>query len=198
MGASPAGAAAPVTAADWLTLVRVPIAVALAVVALAWGAQARVAIVVIACLGAVTDVLDGWWARRSGTASERGARWDSAADVAFTGALAVAVLLAVPRDAWAPVAIVAILVVTAVRVAVVVIRGRAGLAPITHSMANKASGVVAFAAALCAILAGALPADDARTLVTWAVVVAALAGSVAAFGDLPRGASDRDSVGPPA
>lgn len=45
--------------------------------------------VFIACVfigGVATDVIDGWWARRTGTSSERGARLDSIADTVFVAA----------------------------------------------------------------------------------------------------------------
>ena len=46
-------------------------------------------------LAGLTDVLDGWLARRSGTAGEFGARLDSAADLLFYG---IALLRVLPRQ----------------------------------------------------------------------------------------------------
>lgn len=69
------------TAADALTSLRLAAApVLLLPLSPGW-------FLTVYALAGLTDALDGWIARRSGTASQFGARLDSAADLAFYGVL---------------------------------------------------------------------------------------------------------------
>jgi CDP-diacylglycerol--glycerol-3-phosphate 3-phosphatidyltransferase len=95
--------------------------------------------VVLYLLCGLTDVLDGFLARRLHAESEAGARLDSAADVVFyvtlVALLAAKALAAVV--AWLP----AILAIAAVRVATLAVsRVRFGRAGSVHTYGNKLAG----------------------------------------------------------
>jgi CDP-diacylglycerol--glycerol-3-phosphate 3-phosphatidyltransferase len=95
--------------------------------------------VVLYLLCGLTDVLDGFLARRLHAESDAGARLDSAADVVFYAALVA--LLAVKSFAsvvaWLP----AILTIAAVRVATLAVsRVRFGRAGSVHTYGNKLAG----------------------------------------------------------
>ena len=67
-----------------LTLLRIA-----AVPVFAWllaGGSSRWLVLAVFLLAAVTDLVDGWWARRSGIITDFGKLWDPIADKALTGA----------------------------------------------------------------------------------------------------------------
>jgi phosphatidylglycerophosphate synthase len=80
--------------ADWVTLVRAILTAGVAVLAVAAlaGHVLDVALVTLAALALVLDGVDGWVARRTATASARGARFDMEVDAALILALSVAVV----------------------------------------------------------------------------------------------------------
>ena len=108
-------------------------------------------------LGALTDVVDGPLARRLGTASERGARLDSVADVAFSAAsTAVAVGTIAPR--WRPVAGRLAALVALVRLAAMAVTHRRfGRWSVMHTRLNKASGASLAAVIAAALVRGRMP-----------------------------------------
>ncbi|WP_167583981.1 CDP-alcohol phosphatidyltransferase family protein [Kineococcus rubinsiae] len=147
------------------------------------GSPVRTATVAgLAAAAAVLDAVDGPVARRSGTASPAGARFDVEADAAF---LAVASLALVPTVGWWAAGIGALryafVVAGALRPAL-----RGALRP------RRARRVVAGAQAVAVVLAllPPTPPDLAR-----GVVAVALAALVVSFGrdvlDLERAARDR-------
>lgn len=144
------------TGPDALTLSRVPLAVAIAWVAFGTDPPARAVLVALFSIAIATDVIDGWWARRLGTAGRRGAALDSIADEA----LAVAVALAATRTIeWsvAPWAWWAIAAVAALRLAVLgVTLVRFRVVSIAHTWANKASGILIAGVALTSLSSGHL------------------------------------------
>ena len=77
-------------AADTVTTARMVLSVLLAFLPLksAW-------FYAVYTLAGLTDALDGWMARRTGTASDFGARLDSIADLLFYGALLIRLILTV-------------------------------------------------------------------------------------------------------
>ncbi len=161
--------------ADALSFARIPVGIALAATAIA-APQAGTTLITLFVLGVASDVLDGWWARRTGTASDRGARLDSLADAIFTVATVVALLVAVswPAAPWIGWAVVA---VTAARLAVVAatwIRFR--VVSIMHTRLNRATGVAVAIAAGAALATGTMP--------VWALVVAGLVSVAASAEEL--------------
>jgi phosphatidylglycerophosphate synthase len=69
------------------------------------GTPARGAVALIYAVAVATDVLDGWVARRSGTASSRGQLFDHATDVLFVGASLAFFAAGGMVSWWAPVAV---------------------------------------------------------------------------------------------
>ena len=90
----------------------------------------------------VSDVLDGFAARRLHTESEKGAVLDSAADLLFALVYAVKILphLHVPLWIWIWTALIA-----ALKLTVILLRSRkARRLSIEHSFANRLTGVLVF------------------------------------------------------
>ena len=92
----------------------------------------------------LTDALDGWLARKTGTASEFGARLDSIADLLFYGILLFRLFPALwqglPVIIWYIVAAIVLVRLTAYAVAAVKYRRFASL----HTWLNKLTGVSIF------------------------------------------------------
>lgn len=90
----------------------------------------------------VTDVLDGFAARKLHTESEHGAMLDSAADLFFAVIYAVRVLplLSIPLWIWIWTAIIAITKATAIMIA----SKKARRLRIEHSFGNKLTGLLLF------------------------------------------------------
>jgi phosphatidylglycerophosphate synthase len=86
--------------ADWVTLARATLAVGVAaLVADSFGRPARVTMLVtLAAAALALDAVDGWLARRSGTASKLGARFDGEVDAFLI--LALSVYVARSTGAW--------------------------------------------------------------------------------------------------
>jgi phosphatidylglycerophosphate synthase len=86
--------------ASWVTLVRAVLAVAVAVlVAASFVGDTPVALLVtLAAVGLVLDLVDGWLARRTGTVSAQGARFDGEVDAFLI--LALSVYVAPAYGAW--------------------------------------------------------------------------------------------------
>lgn len=142
----------PWTGPDTVTILRMPLAVMLVVT----GSHHALAFAIFA-VAVATDVADGWWARRRGTASDRGARLDSLADVVFVAATAWVVVTAVILP---PAAIVgaAIAIVGTIRVASLLVgRLRLDTWAIMHTDLNRASGAALAVAAGIGIWRAELP-----------------------------------------
>ena len=90
----------------------------------------------------LTDMLDGFLARRTKTESELGAKLDSAADLTLTVVCLAKILptVAVPVWLWAWVAVIAF--VKVVNVASGLVMGKRLV--MLHTTANKGAGLVAF------------------------------------------------------
>ncbi|GAA1465220.1 CDP-alcohol phosphatidyltransferase family protein [Microbacterium thalassium] len=158
-------------AADILSLLRIPIGIAMVVVA--WttpGASTAIGLLFVA--GALTDLLDGPIARRTGSASERGARLDSVADAVFVALTAVAVVLTVrlPSDAW--VWLLAGLVVLLRLAAVAVVRMRFGAWSITHTWGNRLTGLALAIVAGIALFRGEFDLISAGVVIALGVLSA--------------------------
>ena len=92
----------------------------------------------------VTDVLDGWIARKTHTSSEFGARLDSIADIVFYGVTAVKIMPALWNVLtpliWLMIAIVALIRIISYTVALIKYRRFASL----HTYMNKLTGFLIF------------------------------------------------------
>ena len=90
----------------------------------------------------ITDVLDGFAARRLHTESEQGAVLDSVADLLFVVIYAVRILplLSVPLWIWIWTAIIAVIKVTGIMIA----SKKAHRLLIEHSFGNKLTGLLLF------------------------------------------------------
>ena len=97
---------------------------------------------VLYLLCGITDVLDGFAARRLHTESEHGAMLDSVADLLFAAIYAVRVLplLCIPRWIWIWTAIIAAVKVTGILIA----SKKARRLWIEHSFGNKLTGLLLF------------------------------------------------------
>lgn len=100
--------------------------------------------ILIYTLIGLTDVLDGWLARKTGTVSDFGARLDSIADLLFYGILLFRLLptlwLALPRAVWYVVSAVLLVRVLAYTTAAVKYHRFASL----HTWLNKLTGGAVF------------------------------------------------------
>lgn len=127
------------SAADSITLVRIAASVLL--LALPWRSAAFFTVYTVAGL---SDALDGWVARKTGTASDFGARLDSAADLVFFGALLVRLLPALwpvmPRALRGALAVAVLVRVVAYAAAALRYRRFVAL----HTRLNKLTGAAVF------------------------------------------------------
>ena len=124
---------------------------------------------VIYGLAGLTDMLDGFVARKTGTESELGARLDSIADLVLTIACLVKVLPAISVPTWLWVWVAAIILVKVVNVISGLVIERRLVLP--HTIANKAAGLVAFLVPFTIPLLGVtVPAVVACTVATFAAV----------------------------
>ena len=97
---------------------------------------------VLYLLCGVTDVLDGFIARKLHTESEKGARLDSTADLIFAVVYAVRILplLSVPYWIWIWTAVIAV-----IKAAGIIISGtKSHKLSIEHSFGNKLTGLMLF------------------------------------------------------
>ncbi len=97
---------------------------------------------VLYLLCGITDLLDGFVARKLHTESEKGARLDSVADLIFAVIYAVKILplLSVPYWIWIWTAIVAVTKI----VGIVIASKKAKKMSIEHSFGNRLTGVLLF------------------------------------------------------
>jgi len=179
------------TGPDVLTLSRVCLAAAVAAVALGDVRPPRVTLVALFAAAIVTDIADGWWARRAGIASDKGAKLDSAADAALSVAVVVALIATVsgPVMPWVWWAIVAVGAVRVAGLCVTFVRFR--VVSIAHTWGNKATGAALAATATWVLASGHLNA--------WPVFVVCVIAGAAAIEELAIAttarAYDRDRKG---
>ena len=129
-------------------------------------------------LGGLTDALDGAAARRLGTETPFGAKFDTAADFVFAAAALVRIVPAAALPAWLLAWICAIFAVRVLSAAVGLVRYRRLVT--VHSALNRACGVAVFlspvflgafawqgrtaAAVFVCLLAGIAAADESRKI----------------------------------
>ena len=98
-------------------------------------------------IGGVSDVLDGFAARRLGKETEFGARLDTIADIAFTAVVLVKVVRAVSVPAWLLIWIICIAVIKCINmISGFAIRKRFVS---EHTMMNRLCGVLLFVIPFC-------------------------------------------------
>ena len=120
----------------------------------------------------ITDMLDGFIARKLHTESEKGARFDSIADLTFAVVYAVRILplLSVPFWVWIWTAIIAV-----IKIAGIIIAGRkAKKLMIEHSFGNKLTGLLLFL----------LPLSVYVRDVKYSATVVCIAATVTAIGEI--------------
>ena len=98
-------------------------------------------------LGGVSDVLDGYVARRTGAETEFGAKLDTAADVVFFAAVLIAMMKAVRFPLWLTVWIIGIAVIKCVNVISGFVLCKRFVA--AHTAANRLCGILFFIIPLC-------------------------------------------------
>ena len=123
--------------ADMITVSRIPLSLLLLGLPVS---SYRFTAVYLLC--GLSDVLDGFAARRLHTESEKGARLDSAADLLFAAVYAVKILphLLLPLWIWIWIAVIA-----AVKLTAILLKScRERKLSVTHSPANKITGFLLF------------------------------------------------------
>lgn len=90
----------------------------------------------------ISDVLDGYVARKTGSASERGATLDSIADFIFVGVWLYKIIPAISLPAWIWVMVIVIALVKCTILMINSIRNHQMTMP--HSISNKVTGVLLF------------------------------------------------------
>ena len=125
-----------------LSSIRILAAPAIVLVYCLGGKYARCYVAIIYIAAFLTDVLDGFAARRLHTESEQGAVLDSVADLLFVVIYAVRILplLSVPLWIWIWTAIIAVIKVTGIMIA----SKKAHRLLIEHSFGNKLTGLLLF------------------------------------------------------
>ena len=139
-------------------------------------------------LTGLTDALDGWLARRTGTASEFGARLDSVADLLFYGILLLRLFpvlwRVLPTAIWFAVAAVLLVRLAAYVTAAIRFRRFAAL----HTLLNKRTGAAVF------LLPYILAMSDGVGY-GWAVCVLGFAASAEELAIHAGGKRNRDGLG---
>ena len=123
----------------------------------------------------ITDMLDGFVARKLHTESEKGAKLDSIADLIFAVIYAVKILpfLSVPYWIWIWTAIIAVIKITGI----VIASRKAKKMTIEHSFGNKITGLLLFL----------LPLSVYITEVKYSATVVCVAATVTATGEIIKG-----------
>ena len=120
-------------------------------------------------LAGLTDMLDGYVARKTNSASELGARLDSIADLVLVIVCLEKLLPVIDVPIWLWAWVAAIALVKVVNVASGLVVERCLVMP--HTLANKVAGLVAFLVPLAIPLFGiAAPAIIACAVATFAAV----------------------------
>lgn len=98
-------------------------------------------------VGGITDVLDGFLARRFNMKTKIGAKLDTIADLIFTAVVLIKILNAVYVPMWLIIWIICIAVIKCISIiGGIVVRGKFVS---EHTVLNKASGVLIFLTPLC-------------------------------------------------
>ena len=123
--------------ANVLTIGRIALSIALLI-----PATFSPAFFALYALAGVTDMFDGYIARRTGTESELGAKLDSIADLILVVVCLVKILPAIPVPTWLWIWAAAIVLVKAANAVSGFVVEKRLVMP--HTMANKVAGFVVF------------------------------------------------------
>ena len=158
------------SAADSLTSLRM-----LCALCLLWLPMGTAAFYAFYTLAGLTDLFDGWLARRSGTACAFGAKLDSAADLLFYGVMLLRLMpllwVQLPAALWWVVAVVLLVRLAAYLVAAIKFHCFASI----HTRLNKLTGAGVF------LLPYAVLISDG-VVYCWLLAVVALAASAEELG----------------
>ena len=150
--------------ANALTICRIALSIALLI-----PATFSPAFFALYVLAGVTDMLDGYIARRTGTESELGAKLDSIADFILAVVCLVKILPAIAVPTWLWIWVAAIVLVKAANAVSGFVVEKRLVMP--HTMANKVAGFVVFLVPFAIPLFGiAVPAIIACAIATFAAV----------------------------
>lgn len=150
--------------ANALTICRIALSIALLI-----PAAFSPAFFALYVLAGVTDMFDGYVARKMGTESELGARLDSIADVVLVVVCLVKILPAIAVPAWLWIWVAAIVFVKVANVVSGLVVEKRLVMP--HTMANKVAGFVVFLVPFSIPLFGiSVPAIIACAIATFAAV----------------------------
>lgn len=157
-------ACAPGSMANAVTIGRIALSFALMM-----PVAFSLAFFLVYALAGLTDMLDGYVARKTNSASELGARLDSIADLVLVIVCLVKLLPAIDVPKWLRAWVAAIALVKAANVASgLVVEGRLVM---LHTSANKVAGLVVFLVPFVIPLFGiAAPSIIACTVATFATV----------------------------
>ena len=111
-------------------------------------------------IGGLSDVLDGMAARHFETASKRGARFDTLADIIFTAVALIKIITAVYFPPWLIIWIVCIAVIKCANIVCGFIRRKCFISE--HTVLNKICGALVFAIPFCI---GAFPWQAVAVLI---------------------------------
>ena len=126
-----------ITPANLITLSRVLLSLALLFLS-----PLSIAFGILYLLGGLSDMADGFVARKTHTESETGAKLDSAADLLFVTVSAVKLLPLVRLNTWLWIWVAAIALVKIAAMVLRFVRTHTFAPP--HSIANKLTGVLLF------------------------------------------------------
>ena len=150
--------------ANVLTIGRIALSIALLI-----PATFSPAFFALYALAGVTDMFDGYIARRTGTESELGAKLDSIADLILVVVCLVKILPAIPVPTWLWIWAAAIVLVKAANAVSGFVVEKRLVMP--HTMANKVAGFVVFLVPFAIPLFGiTVPAIIACAIATFAAV----------------------------
>ena len=150
--------------ANVLTIGRIALSIALLI-----PATFSPAFFALYALAGVTDMFDGYVARRTGTESDLGAKLDSIADLILVVVCLVKILPAIPVPTWLWIWAAAIVLVKAVNAISGFVVEKRLVMP--HTMANKVAGFVVFLVPFAIPLFGiTVPAIIACAIATFAAV----------------------------
>ena len=150
--------------ANVLTIGRIALSIALLI-----PATFSPAFFALYALAGVTDMFDGYVARRTGTERARGAKLDSIADLILVVVCLVKILPAIPVPTWLWIWAAAIVLVKAANAVSGFVVEKRLVMP--HTMANKVAGFVVFLVPFAIPLFGiTVPAIIACAIATFAAV----------------------------
>lgn len=122
--------------------------------------------------GGLSDVLDGWTARRLGEVSDFGARLDTVADILFFGVVLIKVFSSITFPLWIVIWVIFIAVLRISGILVGLLTSHKLVSD--HSVMNKISGFLLFLIPLCI---GNLPWQAVAVLVILTCAIATIASS---------------------